>query len=67
VNARQRQVLALLAVLVVALTAVYVVHERRAVVSVPQDRLGPVVLVPGYGGGTDALQVLASRRRPAPG
>jgi triacylglycerol lipase len=29
----------------------------------PQNRLGPVVLVPGYGGGTGALDILASRIR----
>jgi triacylglycerol lipase len=29
----------------------------------PQDELGPVILVPGYGGSTSALDVLASRIR----
>jgi triacylglycerol lipase len=31
----------------------------------PQDQLGPVLLVPGYGGGTGSLQVLAQRLRAA--
>ena len=35
------------------------------IVAVPQDRLGPVLLVPGYGGATGALEVLAGKLRAA--
>jgi triacylglycerol esterase/lipase EstA (alpha/beta hydrolase family) len=53
-------------VLALALAAAVVVPRLRGtttVLGVPQDQLGPVVLVPGYGGGTDALEVLAEQLR----
>jgi len=54
--------LALLAVLAVAV--VLVVRGREAPLApAAQDEPGPVLLVPGYGGGTDALEVLASALR----
>jgi triacylglycerol lipase len=61
--ARRRVVLTLL-VLVVAVAAVLttaLVGRRPAQEPVSQDRLGPVLLVPGYGGGTGSLQSLADR------
>jgi triacylglycerol lipase len=62
--ARRRLVLALLAVvLVAALAGVGVLVAGRLaadeVESVPQDTVGPVLLVPGYGGGQGGLRSLA--------
>lgn len=60
--ARRRLVsgLALLIVLVaVAVTVAVVVSRPEPVDPVPQDQPGPVLLVPGYGGSTTSLEVLA--------
>jgi triacylglycerol lipase len=64
--ARRRVVLgslALLGVAVVALAAVLLVPRPsgRTVAPVSQEQPGPVLLVPGYGGSTAALQDLADR------
>lgn len=65
--ARRRLVLALLAVVVAAAVAalVAVVVPRLSggddAAAVDQAQPGPVLLVPGYGGSTTALQVLADR------
>ena len=60
--ARRRFVLGILALALLTalvLTVALVVTRDREVRPVSQDQPGPVLLVPGYGGSTVALQVLA--------
>jgi triacylglycerol lipase len=62
--ARRRLLLALLAGLAVGLAvlaAVLTGSPEAAPRTVSQERPGPVLLVPGYGGATGSLQVLADR------
>jgi pimeloyl-ACP methyl ester carboxylesterase len=60
-------VAAAVALLVVAALALVGAERLSARLSPPppQDQLGPVLLVPGYGGGTGGLSVLADRLRAA--
>ena len=48
---------------VLAIVVGQVATREPAVAPVAQDELGPVLLVPGYGGNTNALRVLADLRR----
>ena len=52
-----------LALALIVAIAVVVLVRTRSVDPVPQDELGPVLLVPGYGGSGDSLQNLAATVR----
>lgn len=61
------QGLALVVVIVAAFAVLAQLTKTKpvAVVGAPQDQPGPVLLVPGYGGSTAALEVLAGKLRGA--
>ena len=56
-------VLAALVGVAAVVTARTLTSERAPVAAAPQDVPGPVLLVPGYGGGTAGLEVLADALR----
>lgn len=66
--ARKRFVLVVATVVAFAVAAAIVLSTRGgppAAAPVPQDALGPVILVPGYGGSTTGLEALGAKVRSA--